>query len=97
MSEQATGFRSIEEIDQQLEALQKERALAIKNETKQALTEVKQLVSKYGLTAAQVFGEAKIRSPAEAKYRDPNTGKTWTGRGRQPSWFDAANPAEFLI
>jgi DNA-binding protein H-NS len=36
------------------------------------------------------------------KYRDPDTGTTWTGRGLQPRWMRAAvargkSPADFLI
>jgi DNA-binding protein H-NS len=29
-------------------------------------------------------------SPAAAKYRDPETGETWSGRGRVPRWLKAA-------
>ena len=29
------------------------------------------------------------RKPAEAKYRDPATGQTWSGRGRMASWLAA--------
>lgn len=33
-----------------------------------------------------------------AKYRDPATGKTWTGRGKPPTWIaSAANRDAFLI
>ena len=33
-----------------------------------------------------------------AKYRDPATGKTWTGRGKPPAWIaGVANRDEFLI
>ena len=29
-------------------------------------------------------------SPRPAKYRDPETGETWSGRGRVPRWLKAA-------
>jgi DNA-binding protein H-NS len=33
-----------------------------------------------------------------AKYRDPKTGKTWTGRGKPPNWIkDVKNREAFLI
>lgn len=33
-----------------------------------------------------------------AKYRDPATGKTWTGHGRAPDWIkSAANRDDYLI
>jgi len=31
------------------------------------------------------------------KYRDPATGKTWTGRGKAPKWIDGKDRSKFLI
>jgi DNA-binding protein H-NS len=31
------------------------------------------------------------------KYRDPVTGKTWTGRGKPPNWMPKENREQFLI
>ena len=31
------------------------------------------------------------------KYRDPSTGKTWTGRGKAPLWLAGKDKASFLI
>ncbi|MBL8046823.1 MAG: H-NS histone family protein, partial [Anaerolineales bacterium] len=30
---------------------------------------------------------AKAKSASTPKYRDPQTGKTWTGRGKPPAWM----------
>lgn len=39
-----------------------------------------------------------VRGPQPAKYRDPKSGATWSGRGRAPHWVvDAADRSEFLI
>ncbi len=32
-----------------------------------------------------------------AKFRDPETGKTWSGRGREPVWIKGKNREEFKI
>lgn len=32
-------------------------------------------------------GRGRAGSKAPAKYRDPKTGKTWSGRGRTPVWL----------
>ena len=32
-----------------------------------------------------------------AKFRDPETGKTWSGRGREPIWIKGKNREEFKI
>ncbi|HSA48440.1 MAG TPA: H-NS histone family protein [Candidatus Competibacteraceae bacterium] len=43
------------------------------------------------------------KNPAKApvvsfpKYRDPATGKTWSGKGKRPQWFDADRAEDFLI
>lgn len=39
-------------------------------------------------TAAK--GKLDKRSVVAPKYRDPATGTTWTGRGKQPKWLAAA-------
>lgn len=31
------------------------------------------------------------------KYQDPATGKTWSGKGKRPMWFDAARADDFLM
>ncbi len=31
------------------------------------------------------------------KFRDPETGKTWSGRGREPTWIKGKNREEFKI
>nr|WP_321968421.1 H-NS histone family protein [Burkholderia cepacia] len=39
-----------------------------------------------------------LRRRSAAKYRDPKTGATWSGRGRAPAWIkDAKNRDRFLI
>jgi DNA-binding protein H-NS len=42
-------------------------------------------------------GAAKKKAaPAQAKYRDPNSEKTWAGRGRRPDWL-IGDPAQYAI
>ena len=46
-----------------------------------------------GLSGADLFGNGRkgIGNGSVAhKYRDPNSGSTWTGRGRRPRWMVAA-------
>lgn len=51
--------------------------------------------------AAQAPGE-KSSKPVAAKYRNPSTGETWTGRGLAPRWLrekldQGASKEQFLI
>ncbi len=46
--------------------------------------------------------ETAAKRPVPAKYRHPETGDTWTGRGKPPRWIASAeaegkNRADFLI
>jgi len=68
------------------------------------LQDVRARVVEYGLTPEQVFGRprgsGKARTPrlvATPKYRDPKTGTTWSGRGREPSWIKGKRRERFLI
>jgi len=40
--------------------------------------------------------EKKRAVPGTAKYRDPNSSKTWTGHGRRPGWMVGA-PEQYAI
>lgn len=97
MSDQTTAVRSLEEIDKELDALQQERALALKNEAKEALVQVKQIIAKFGFTVDQVFRDTKVRAQAAAKFLNPETGETWSGRGREPKWIKGKDVEQFRI
>lgn len=54
-----------------------------------AIASIRALMRDHRVTLSDLGG-AKRRLPVGApKYRDPATGKTWTGRGRPPRWFSA--------
>jgi DNA-binding protein H-NS len=61
-----------------------------------AIAQVKSLMAEHGLTLADIGGKAttgagpRKGSKVPAKYRDPATGTTWSGRGLQPKWLQAA-------
>ena len=54
-----------------------------------------------GLTKDLTPEVEKVRRPAKAKYQDPASGKTWTGRGLKPLWvratLDAGDSLESLL
>jgi len=39
----------------------------------------------------------ETRIVAVAKYRDPESGKLWSGKGKRPRWFDVNRVDEFLL
>ncbi|SFZ80858.1 H-NS histone family protein [Devosia enhydra] len=46
----------------------------------------------------QALGGLKRRlGPAPQKYRDPETGATWSGRGKEPLWLRGKDRTQFMI
>ncbi|MBD9530673.1 H-NS histone family protein [Comamonas sp. CMM01] len=41
--------------------------------------------------------EPRITSTVPAKYRNPETGDTWTGRGKEPVWIRGQDREAYLI
>ncbi len=89
-------MESIQELLAQKAALEKKIADAQRNARADAIAKVKALMAEYGLTAADLAGRTAPAPKAEAakkvaaKYRDPASGQTWTGRGLKPKWLQAA-------
>lgn len=62
-----------------------------------ALDTINTLIAEHKFVAADLFPTKRKTVKVAPKYRDPATGKTWSGRGRAPTWFDAARISEFTI
>ncbi|MBJ9687550.1 H-NS histone family protein [Burkholderia vietnamiensis] len=89
------------DLKAQAEALAAKAEAARLAEFQVVLDDVRAKVAEYGITEKDIFGRQRGRStkaPTEAKYLDPKTGATWSGRGRAPAWIkDAKNRDRFLI
>ena len=80
-------------------ALEQKIAEARREARAGAIAQIKSLLAEHGLTLADLGGKAPPPDTASrtrkggkvpAKYRDPATGTTWSGRGLQPKWLKAA-------
>lgn len=96
--------QSYKELLQQREVLERAIAQARQNEISTALAKVRELVAEYGLTTQDIFpgrgpktSSGKTASKVAAKYRDPATGQTWTGRGKAPKWIEGKDRTPFVI
>jgi DNA-binding protein H-NS len=96
--------QSYKELLQQREALELAITQARQNEISAAVAKVRELVAEFGLTVQDVFpgraskvGASKAVSKVAAKYRDPATGQTWTGRGKAPKWIEGRDRTPFVI
>lgn len=85
---------NIQDLLAQKAALEKQIAEAQRAAKTDAIAKVKSLMTEYGLTAADLAGRATVKTEGTrkvaAKYRDPETNQTWTGRGLKPKWLQAA-------
>lgn len=92
---------SYKDLLAQREALEKKIAEARSTEVTAVVEKIRQLMADYGLSVADIAPEAKKKtksnSPVAAKYRNPKTGETWTGRGKPPAWIRDQDRANFAI
>lgn len=72
-------------------------AKARKAEAGAALDLIQAKIQEFGFTAQQVFPYKAKKAQAPAKYHNPNTGQTWTGRGKPPNWIAGQDRAQFEI
>lgn len=82
-----------ESLDQQIRELRAQ-------EHQTAVDKVKAIIAEFGLTAADVFSRRATAGEGRKvaiKYRDPATGATWTGRGREPKWIEGKDRAAYLV
>lgn len=60
------------------------------SERNKVLADVRESVAEWNFTATELGLKAKaVKVKLPAKYRDPNTGKEWCGRGAMPKWLAA--------
>mgnify|MGYP000995386859 CR=1 FL=1 len=90
----------VAELQAQIAALQAQVEEAKKSEQADAIAQCRALIAQYDLTEKQLFskrGAPKSAGKAPAKYRDPATGRTWSGKGRTPLWMAGKNKEDFAI
>lgn len=71
---------------------------ARRQESAAALAQIKEWIATFGFTAQQVFPWDGDKKPkVVAKYYDPESGKSWTGRGKPPKWIEGKDRAQYEI
>lgn len=89
---------SLQELLAQKEALEQQISQLRKAERTDALQNARSLIETYDLTVDELFGKQKSTTkPVAVKYRNPETGETWTGRGRAPRWLEGKNREDFAV
>ena len=79
-----------QELKAQAEALLKQAEVARRAEIASVVAEIQARMKEFGITLDDLKGgtkKTKARAPVAAKYRNPESGETWSGRGRAPKWL----------
>lgn len=87
-----------EALDAQLEATRKAEFAAVVAEIRHTieLFDIKAVDLGFVQAASAASGSRKGTRVA-IKYRDPQTGNTWTGRGKAPKWIAGKAREPFLV
>jgi DNA-binding protein H-NS len=79
-----------QELKAQAEALLKQAEAARRAEIASVVAEIQARMKEYGISIDDLKGGAKkgkSRGAVAAKYYNPATGDSWSGRGRAPKWL----------
>lgn len=95
----------VQEIQQQIKALQERAALLIMEGRDDAIAQIKTMMADYTINAADLGlvlkapprNRSQAKDPRPPKYRDPDSGATWTGQGAAPKWLDGKDREAFRI
>jgi DNA-binding protein H-NS len=85
----------LSELLAQKAALEQQIADVQREQHADAVARVKALMAEYGLTLADISSSKAAAAPKKAsskvaaKFHNPATGDTWSGRGLKPKWLTA--------
>ncbi|WP_298291750.1 H-NS histone family protein [Thiomonas sp.] len=82
------------ELQAQIEALKQQAEAQRKAEISAVIADIRAKMEEYGLTLADIgtrrVGASSKGSTVAPKYRNAQTGETWSGRGKMPRWLQTA-------
>lgn len=103
--------QQINEHEAKINELQKQINAELTVARTQAIVKAQEIIREFDLTASELGLSGKVSKKGLAKdkgnvvapkYKDPDSDKTWTGRGKAPGWMSAQLEAgktkqDFLI
>ena len=90
-------MKSYKELLAEKTALDEAIAHERKAASAQALRQIHEWIDEFGFTAQQLIPWQATKKHVPAKYLNPKTGDTWTGRGKPPAWIQGKDREQFLI
>ena len=94
-----------EELQAKIADLQAQAEQVRREERQQAIDMAKTMISTYDITARDLGLDKVVKTKTgpkpgnkvAAKYRDPQSGATWSGRGKTPRWINGADRSQYAI
>jgi DNA-binding protein H-NS len=94
-----------EEIQSKIEELKAQAEMVKREEKQQAIDMARAMIQSFGITAKDLGLDKAPKSKTgpkpgnkvAAKYRDPQSGATWSGRGKTPKWINGADRSQYAI
>ena len=91
-------MQTLQELLAQKSAIERQITEARSSSRASAVADIKALMDTNGLTLADLTSALassagksdRVKKKVAAKYRDPTSGQTWTGRGLKPKWLTQA-------
>lgn len=94
---------SVEDLQRQKEDLDRQISERLKAEKLAVIQQIVDVATQYAVTIEDLieamggFKPKRKGVKATPKYRDPATGVTWSGRGKEPTWMRGRDRDDFLI
>lgn len=90
------------EYVEQIAKLQSLAEAARKNEINDAIKQIRDMMNLHGVTVddlspTRTAKATKAKGSVAAQFKNPETGETWTGRGRAPRWLDGKDRDVYRI
>jgi DNA-binding protein H-NS len=88
------------------ELLTKKRELDIeienarRAEAQATLESIRETVAAFGFTPEDIFGGSRRKTKSSSttpRFRNPETGESWGGRGPRPRWLKGKDPEQFRV
>jgi DNA-binding protein H-NS len=96
-----TKTMSLKELLEQHKEIEQQLVAAREREAQRVLGEIVRTMREYKISLKELVSRKdlgpEIPKPTIARYRDPASGATWSGRGRAPHWIVGKNRDDFLI
>lgn len=92
---------SYKDLQLQIQKLQQQAEEARAKEVAVVVAQIHSVMAQHGLELSDLQvglpRRRKSKGKAAPQFRDPETGSTWTGRGRAPKWIEGKDRTEFAI